>query len=106
MAEQDLGRATIAYDDPDEDTVEKTVENEHVAYFQDHWVIKTGESDQGHDIVRRIPSERVYYVERSVEEFEEEIKTLRDQVQSVTDDIRSKILGDVDRDDGERQRSA
>ena len=35
----------------------------------------------------------MYYVERSVEEFEEEVKTLKDQVQSFTDDLRSKLLG-------------
>lgn len=93
MVEKDLGEATIVYEDPDDGTVEKQVENEHVAYFQDHWIIKTGEHEEGHDIVRRIPAQRVYYVERSVEEFESEIRTLRDQVQSFTDEIRTKILG-------------
>ncbi|XVH32032.1 hypothetical protein ACNS7O_02290 [Haloferacaceae archaeon DSL9] len=89
--EKDLGTATIAYDDPDEGTVTKTVPNEHVAYFQDHWIIKTDEDEQGRDIVRRIPAQRVHYVERSVEEFEEEVKTLRNQVQSFADDLRSKL---------------
>lgn len=93
MVEEDLGEATIAYEDPDEGTVEKTVENEHVAYFQDHWIIKTDDSDEGRDTVRRIPTNRVYYVERSVEEFEQEVATLKDQVQSFTDDLRSKLLG-------------
>ena len=93
MVEEDLGEATIAYEDPDEGTVERTVQNEHVAYFQDHWIIKTDGSDTGKDTVRRIPAQRVYYVERTVEEFEEEVKTLKDQVQSFTEDLRSKLLG-------------
>lgn len=89
--EEDLGEATIVYEAPDEGTVEKTVPNEHVAYFQDHWIIKTDEDDQGRDIVRRIPHQRVYYVERSVEEFEEEIKTLFDRVESVATTLQTKI---------------
>ncbi len=90
--ERELGQATIVYDDPEE-TVEKTVPNEHIAYFQDHWMIKVEEDEEGNDIVRRIPSRRVYYVERSVEEFEDEVKTIRNQVQSVADNLRSKFLG-------------
>lgn len=89
--EEDLGEATIQYEAPDEGTVEKTVPNEHVAYFQDHWIIKTDEDDQGRDIVRRIPHQRVYYVERSVQEFEEEIKTLFDRVESVATSLQTKI---------------
>ena len=93
MVEQDLGEATIVYEDADGETVEKTVQNEYVAYFQDHWMVKTGEDEQGRDLVRRIPTQRVYHVERTVEQFEQEVKTLRDQVQSVADDLRSKLLG-------------
>ncbi|SIR87845.1 hypothetical protein [Natronorubrum thiooxidans] len=89
--ERDIGDATIVYDDPDEGTVEKMVPNEHVAYFQDHWIIKTDEDDQGHDIVRRIPSTRVHYVERSVEQFEDEVETLVDRVQSFASDLQTKI---------------
>ncbi len=94
--ERDIGEATIVYDHPDEDIVEKTVPNEHIAYFQDHWIIKNEEDEQGNDIVRRIPAKRVHYVERSVEEFEEEVKTIRKQVQSVADSLRSRFLGDDD----------
>ena len=101
--ERDVGEATIVYDEPDEGTVEKTVPNEHIAYFQDHWIIKTNEDEEGHDIVRRIPSKRVHYVERSVEEFEEEVQTLVDQVQSFASDLRTKIPvgsgGESERDD-------
>ncbi|ELY54711.1 hypothetical protein C491_18964 [Natronococcus amylolyticus DSM 10524] len=89
--ERDVGEATIVYDEPDEGTVRKTVPNEHVAYFQDHWIIKTDEDEDGRDIVRRIPAQRVHYVERSVEEFEEEVSTLVDQVQSFASDLRTKI---------------
>jgi hypothetical protein len=89
--ERDIGEATIVYDEPDEGTVEKTVPNEHIAYFQDHWIIKTSEDEQGHDIVRRIPAQKVHYVERSVEEFEDEVQTLVDQVQSFASDLRTKI---------------
>ena len=102
MVDEDLGEATITYEGPDGETVEKNVQNEHVAYFQDHWIVKTGEDDEGRDLVRRIPASRVYHVERTVEEFEREVETLRDQVQSVADDLRSKFLGESG---GESDRS-
>ncbi len=89
--ERDLGEATIIYEEPEEGTVEQTVPNEHIAYFQDHWIIKTDEDEQGHDIVRRIPAKRVHYVERSVEAFEEEVETLVDQVTSFAADLRTKL---------------
>lgn len=89
--EEDIGEATIVYETPDEETVEKTVPNEHTAYFQDHWIIKTDEDDQGRDTVRRIPHNRVYYVERSVEEFEQEIETLLDRVESFATSLQTKI---------------
>ncbi|NGM69504.1 hypothetical protein G6M89_10890 [Natronolimnobius sp. AArcel1] len=89
--ERDIGQATIVYDEPDEGTVRKTVPNEHIAYFQDHWIIKTDEDEEGHDIVRRVPAQRVHYVERSVEQFEEEVATLVDQVQSFAADLRTKL---------------
>ena len=104
MTEKDLGEATIVYEEPDGETVEKTVQNEHVAYFQDHWMVKTGEDEQGRDVVRRIPTYRVYYVERSVERFEDQIETLRDQVQSITSDLRSKFLGGGSRSSSEVRR--
>ena len=91
MVEKDLGEATIVYEDADGETVEKNVENEQVAYFQDHWIVKTGEDEEGRDVVRRIPIQRVYHVERTVEQFEEEVKTLRDQVQGLAEDVRSKL---------------
>lgn len=93
MADSNLGTATIVYDHPEEGTVEKTVQNEHIAYFQDHWILKLEEDDHGNDVVRRIPVERVHYVERSVDTFEDEIGSVRKQVESVATDIRSKLLG-------------
>ena len=79
------------YEDPGEGTVERTVENENVAYFQDHWIVKLDEDEAGNDIVRRIPHQQVYYVERSVEEFEDEVETLRDQVESFARNIQSSL---------------
>ena len=89
--EEDIGEATIVYESPDGETTERTVANEQIAYFQDHWIIKTGTDDQGRDIVRRIPAQRVYYVERTVDEFAEEVKTLLDRVESVASRIQTKI---------------
>ena len=86
MVEEDLGEATIVYEGPD-GTVEETVDNEHVAYFQDHWIVKTGENEAGHDTVRRIPAGRVYHVERDVEEFEREAATMFDELQSVASEF-------------------
>ena len=103
MAESDLGSATIVYDHPEEGTVEKTVQNEHIAYFQDHWILKRDEDEAGNDIVRRIPHQRVHYVDRNVETFEDEISTVRRQVENVASDIRSKLLGGS-KDDHSRDR--
>ncbi|WP_236035440.1 hypothetical protein [Haloarcula rubra] len=100
MVDDDLGTATIVYETADDGTVERTVQNEHIAYFQDHWILKTDE-DADRDVVRRIPRERVHYVERSVEEFEQEVGTLRNQVESLADDVRSKLLGGDERSEQE-----
>ena len=74
MADPDVGTATIVYDDPDEGTMEREVENENVVYFDDHWLIKVGENDEGDDVVRRIPRERIHYVERSIDELEKKVQ--------------------------------
>ncbi len=89
--DEDLGEATIVYEDPDEGTVTRTVPNEHIAYFQDHWLFKTDEDDHGNDIVRRIPASKVHYVERSVEAFEREVETLFDRVESMATRLQTKI---------------
>lgn len=93
MTDADLGTATIVYEHPEDGTVEEEIENENVAYFQDHWILKRDEDESGNDLVRRIPAQRVYYVDRSVEEFEEEVKTVKDQVESLASDLRSKLPG-------------
>ncbi len=93
MVEEDLGTATIVYEEPDDGTVEQTVQNEHIAYFQDHWVIKMDEESEGWDRVRRIPHQRVYHVERSVDEFENEVMTVKSQLKSVAEDLQQKIIG-------------
>jgi len=95
----------IVYETPDEGTVERMVDNERIAYFQDHWIVKLDEDEAGNDIVRRIPLQRVHYVERSVEEFEDEVKTLRNQVESFAKDLQSTLLGgDDDTGGGEPHR--
>lgn len=99
MVERDLGTATIVYDDPESGTVERTVQNEHLVYVRDHWSVKLDEDGDGNDVLRRIPRQRVHYVERSVEEFEREVETLQQRVQSVADDLRTKLLGDDEPDE-------
>ena len=91
VTERELGQATIVYEDPGGGQVEKQVENDGIAYFQDHWIVRTGETDEGHDTVRRIPSHRVYYVERDVEEFKQEVQSLRNQVESLANEVKSKF---------------
>jgi hypothetical protein len=100
ITEREVGQATIVYEDPDGERAEKRVENDGIAYFQDHWIVRTGETDEGHDTVRRIPNHRVYYVERDVEEFKQEVRSLRNQVQSLASEVKEKFSsGESDRDD-------
>jgi hypothetical protein len=79
MPDSELGNATIVFETPDGDIDHIEVENEYIIYFQDHWQVKAGEDSEGNDVVRRIPKERVYYVERSVEEFQDRIDALLDR---------------------------
>jgi uncharacterized FlaG/YvyC family protein len=79
MVDPELGRATIVYDKLDAGQVEITVDNEHIAYFDDHWLVKVGEDDDGNDVVRRIPRDRVQHVERSVEEFQNKLDMMADE---------------------------
>ena len=103
MVEEDLGTATIVYEEPDEGTVEQTVQNEHIAYFQDHWVIKMDEETEGWDRVRRIPHHRVYHVERSVDEFENEVMTVKSQIKSMAEDLQQKFIGGDQQEQTERE---
>jgi len=79
MPDPELGQATIVFDGPDGDVKSYEVDNEHIVLFQDHWQVKTGEDEDGNDVIRRIPRNRVYYVERSVEEFQDRIDALVDR---------------------------
>lgn len=91
--DEDLGEATVVYEGPDGEPIEREIPNEHVAYFQDHWILKTGTDEEGRDTIRRVPAQRVYYVERTVDEFEEEVKTIKDRVESLADDLRTLVPG-------------
>jgi hypothetical protein len=79
LPDPELGRATIVYNEPDGETTTREVDNEHIVYFQDHWQLKTGTDDAGNDVIRRIPRQRVHYVERSVEEFQDRVDAMIDQ---------------------------
>jgi hypothetical protein len=76
LSDPELGRATIVFDDPDGEKTSREVDNEHIVYFQDHWQLKIGTDEQGNDVVRRIPRQRVHYVERSVEEFQDRVDAM------------------------------
>ncbi|MFW5974538.1 MAG: hypothetical protein ACOCPZ_04085, partial [Natrialbaceae archaeon] len=52
---------------------------------------KAGEDDEGNDLVRRVPAQRVHHVERTVEKFEEEVVTIRNQVQSLAEGLRTRL---------------
>ena len=67
----ELGKATIVYETATGDLERATVDNDRIAYFQDHWLFAYGTNENGDDVVRRVPKERVRYVERTVEEIEE-----------------------------------
>jgi len=79
VPDPELGQATIVFDDPDGETTKRVVDNEHIVYFQDHWQLKTGTDEEGNDVIRRIPRQRVHYVERSVEEFQDRVDAMIDQ---------------------------
>jgi len=53
--EPELGTATIVYETPGEDVERVTVDNDRIAYFQDHWLFAYGTDDDGNDVVRRVP---------------------------------------------------
>lgn len=89
--DRETGQATIVYDHPDEGRVEQTVSNEQIVYVQDHWAFASGTDENGNDLVRRVPLHRVHYVERNVETFEEEVKTIRRRVESLADEVRQKL---------------
>ena len=95
MSQLETGQATIVYEDPEEGTKEVTVDNEQVAYVRDHWAVKAGTDDQGNDLMKQIPATRVHYVERNVQQFEEEINTVRHRVESLAGELRQKLPVDL-----------
>ncbi|MWG34504.1 hypothetical protein [Halomarina oriensis] len=77
----DVGTARVVYETPD--GVERVeVDNEHVAFVDEHWVVvePSGEADEG--TVTRIPRDRVYRVERSTEEVTSRARDLLDEATS------------------------
>ncbi|ESP88346.1 hypothetical protein [Candidatus Halobonum tyrrellensis] len=95
MSELPNGQATIVYEDPDEGKTEVTVKNNQVVYVRDHWAVKSGTDDEGNDVMKQIPTKRVHYVERNVQQFEEEINTVRHRVESLADELRQKLPMDI-----------
>ena len=83
-----LGSATIVYETAEADREEHTVDNDRIAYFQGHWLFAYGTDDDGNDIVRRVPRERVHHVERSVEEVEDSFATVIDRAKGKLEAIR------------------
>ncbi|WP_123537829.1 hypothetical protein [Halosimplex salinum] len=103
MDEIELGQATIVYEDPDEGTTELTVDNEEVVYARDHWMLRSGTDEEGNDLMKQIPRDRVYRVDRNVERFEEEASTVRHRVESLASEVRDRLpVGG----DGEHRRHA
>lgn len=103
MSQLELGQATIVYDDPEEGQTEETVENEQLVYARDHWMVRSGTDDQGNDLMKQIPKERVHYVERNVERFEEEASTIKRRVESMARDLRQRLPVDVGEGGGARR---
>lgn len=97
----EMGKATIVYEDPEEGKREVTVSNEQIVYAQDHWAFMSGTDEEGNDLVRRVPRDKVHYVERNVQKFEDEVKTVRHRVESLANEVRQKLP--VNTGDGERQ---
>jgi len=91
MEELELGQATIVYEDPDEGIVEETVDNEALVYAYDHWNVRSGTDEDGNDLMKQIPRDRVHRVDRNVEKFEEQAGTVRKRVESLASDLRERI---------------
>lgn len=106
MDEIELGQGTIVYEDPDDGRTEMTVDNEELVYARDHWMLRSGSDEEGNDQMRQIPRDRVYYVERNAERFEEEAATVRRRVESLASDLREKVPVDMGDKHSRRERSA
>jgi len=91
MEEIARGQATIVYEDPDDGVVHETVDNEEAVYAYDHWNVRTGTDEDGNDLMKQIPRDRVHRVDRNVEKFEEQAGTVRKRVESLANDLRERI---------------
>ena len=103
MEEIELGQATIVYEDPEDGVVSETVDNEALVYVRDHWMVRTGTDDDGNDLMKQIPRDRVHHVDRTVEQFEEQAGTMRKRVESIASDLRERLPVDVG-GEGRRKR--
>jgi hypothetical protein len=106
MEEIQLGQGTIVYEDPKDGRTETTVDNEELVYARDHWMLRSGGDEHGNDQMRQIPRDRVYYVERNVERFEERAATVRHRVESLASNLREKVPVDMGDGGSRRERSA
>ncbi|MFB6178257.1 MAG: hypothetical protein ABEI77_00870 [Halorientalis sp.] len=95
MDQLELGEATIVYEDPKEGRTEMTVDNEELLYAQDHWVLPVGTDEEGNDLMRHLPRDRVHHVDRNVEQFEEEVATIRHRVESIARDLQDRLPVDI-----------
>ncbi|MBZ6495980.1 hypothetical protein [Natrinema longum] len=86
--EPELGTATIVYELPGEDVERVTVDNDRIAYFQDHWLFAYGTDEDGNDVVRRVPKARVHFVERSVEEVTETFESGLEKAKAKLEELR------------------
>ena len=84
----EVGKATIVYETATDDLERATVDNDHIAYFQGHWLFAYGTNEEGDDVVRRVPKERVRYVERTVEEIEETFESGIEKAKGKLEEIR------------------
>jgi hypothetical protein len=76
-----IGTAVIRYDTPD-GLVEERVDNERIAFVDDHWVLWEADEQSDGGTIRRIPRDRVFEVERDVEELEQTVEGLLDEAVS------------------------
>lgn len=91
MEQLELGQATIVYEDPEEGRKEMTVDNEELVYAKDHWMLPVGTDEEGNDLMRHLPRDHVYHVDRNVEKFEEEVATVRHRVESIAKDLQERL---------------
>jgi len=95
MEQLELGEATIVYEDPDEGRTEMTVDNEELIYAKDHWMLPVDTDEEGNDLMRHLPRDHVYHVDRNVEEFEEEVATVKHRVESIARDLQDRLPVDI-----------